>query len=185
MYKYLEDNLRQFIKRNGLPEVENTGSPIWRAEVDVEGYGPLPVINVVFSRYQGNNINETIVNTNGYVLAIPSYWINIDVEVAIIYISSFVDKWLNKYFGYTIPSYSNKKNGAPVPPGDDKPGCNCNCNGKPHLPMPGHPVPPPPTPPCPGDAMGGMFIPPPPPKQPTVIEGSDPNGHGYPVGPEG
>ena len=47
------------------------------------------------------------------------------------------------------------------------------------------PPPPPPPPPCPGDAMGGMFIPPPPPKQPTVIEGSDPNGHGYPVGPEG
>lgn len=126
MYDYLEKGLKRFLHDNTVAQIENSGSRVWFQTLDTIKQSPKPKINVVFSRYQGDSVNETILGNYGYVLAIPSYWIDVDCDLATIYISSFVDKYLADYFGYTINGDNTDD--------DTTPGCDHNCNGHPHHP---------------------------------------------------
>ena len=158
MYDYLEKRLRKFIHEEKTNNVENCGSRNCFMNIEDTGVVPKPTLNIVFSKYQGSETTYTDLGRHGYVLALPAYWIDVDEYTAIYYISSFVDKWLSKQFGYK----PNEDNTDDSNKDKDK--------DKPHV-CP-HPVPPPPPHPP---------VTPPPPMQ--VISTGGLAQYGYPVRP--
>ena len=138
MTDYMVASLKKFITEESMSRIENSGARIWKETYKEAKQRVKPFINVVFSRYQADNTSETDMGTAGYVLAIPAYWIDVSVELAIIYISSFVDTYLQENFGYGSNDSS------------DSSGSNSGggCGGRPK-PCPVHPKPPaPPAPPA-------------------------------------
>lgn len=164
MYVYMEKQLRKFLNDEKSTNLENAGSKVCYLPVENTKVAPKPIVNIVFSRYQGAEVTETKLDKYGYVLAIPSYWIDVAANTAVLYISSFVDAWLKEYFGYDDGS------------DDDSGGKEDEHHCDPHH-HHCHPVPPgPPHPP------GPPFTPPP----PQAIDARDPSQilkHGYPVKP--
>lgn len=121
-------------------DIENNGCAVWNVILtDLPFFeGKQPRISVVFSRYQSNQVNETVLmgddnHAIGYVLAIPSYWLDVDSYLVISYLSNYIDDFINKYFG-------NSGGG----------GCECPNTPPCHPPHHHHPpFCPTPVPPCP------------------------------------
>lgn len=119
-------------------DIENNGCAVWNVILtDLPFFeGKQPRISVVFSRYQGNQVNETVLmgdddHAIGYVLAIPSYWLDVDNYLVISYLSNYIDNFINTYFGSSG--------------GDSSSGSSSGCPNTP----PCHPPCPPPPPFCP------------------------------------
>lgn len=166
MYDYLEKRLRKFIHEEKTNNVENCGSRNCYMNIENTGIVPKPTLNIVFSKYQGAETTYTDLGKHGYVLALPAYWIDVDEYTAIYYISSFVDKWLTKQFGYNADETEEDDNDK------DKHHCEPHVHPPhPPIPHPPHPVPPPPPPP----------VTPPPPMQ--VVSTGGISQYGYPVRP--
>lgn len=165
MYDYLEKRLRKFIHEEKTNNVENCGSRNCYMNIENTGIVPKPTLNIVFSKYQGAETTYTDLGKHGYVLALPAYWIDVDEYTAIYYISSFVDKWLIKQFGYNADETEEDDNDK------DKHHCEPHVHPPhPPIPHPPHPVPPPPPP-----------VTPPPPMQ--VVSTGGISQYGYPVRP--
>lgn len=165
MYDYLEKKLRKFIHEEKTNNVENCGSRNCYMNIENTGIVPKPTLNIVFSKYQGAETTYTDLGKHGYVLALPAYWIDVDEYTAIYYISSFVDKWLTKQFGYNADETEEDDNDK------DKHHCEPHVHPPhPPIPHPPHPVPPPPPP-----------VTPPPPMQ--VVSTGGISQYGYPVRP--
>lgn len=163
MYEYLEKKLRSFIHDEKSNNVENCGSRNCFMPIKDTGLPYKVFLNVVFAKYQGAETTYTDLGTHGYVLALPSYWIDVDENSVIFYISSFVDKWLKTNFGYD-------------PDGDGKDDDHHIC---PHPHPHPHPCPPPcPPSPCPPP---GPHPHPHPPMEVVVTGGIEQ--YGYPVPP--
>jgi len=170
LYEYLEKSLKHYLCENTVSHIENNGSRCWIEKLTNTSINPAPSINIVFSRYQEAEVSETVITNHAYVLAIPSYWIDVDTTAAIMFISNYVDAWLTKYFGYQ-PEPQPEPPVPPVPPPPPPP----------PGPIPPGPIPPGPHPPCP-------HPPPPEPdmnRHPPVIQVMDgePRKYGYPVPP--
>lgn len=136
-------SLKRFIHDENVERAESSGSRIWKYQYNVPGVKLRPKINVVFSKHQGTETTETIVGTVGYVLAIPAYWIDVDEDIAAIYIASYVDAYINKYI---INGGSGESSGGacPKPPMPNPPFVP-PYPGPPHH---HHREPYPPVPPC-------------------------------------
>lgn len=160
MYDYLVKRLKKFIHEEKSNNVENCGSRNCCMAIEKTNIAPKPMLNIVFTKYQGSETTYTDLGKHGYVLALPEYWIDVDEYTVIFYISSFVDKWLTKQFGYSDNTEE-----------ETEPEHVC-----PH-PHP-HPVPPPPQPPVPHPPR--PVTPPPPMK---VIATGGISQYGYPVSP--
>lgn len=127
MTDYMIASLKKFLNEESVSRIENSGARIWKETYKEAKQRVKPFINVVFCRYQADNTSETDMGTAGYVLAIPSYWIDVTTDLAIIYISSFVDTYLKENFNYGVtnsssagsscnPSTSTGKKPCPVHP---------------------------------------------------------------------
>lgn len=127
MYDYLKKSLTSYVKTNNVSHIENNGSRMWKAYIEKSKLNPKPSVNVVFSRYQHTEVSQTVLGDYGIVIAIPSYWIDVDPELVILFVSQYIDPWLQKYFG----SSDDVINTNPIPPEN-----NCDCGGahRPHLP---------------------------------------------------
>lgn len=147
----MDDKIRnsflKFFRENKRNRIENDGCAVWNEVLtDLPFFdGKQPRVSIAFSRYQGNNTNATVVSTilntglnagqtqvMGYVLALPSYWLEVDEYLALNYVETFIDAFI-------LDNYSGV---------DDGPSCGCpdNC---PNNPPPCPPPPPPQYPPCP------------------------------------
>lgn len=142
-------NFDQWNNANHRNAIENNGVCVWNVILtDLPFFeGKQPRISVVFSRYQGNNVDTTVLMNEdnkaiGFVLAIPSYWLDVDHYLCTLYISGFIDDFINEYFGDSSGSGSGDSGGGcPVCPDD------CPINPPPCPPPPRPPFPPPVTPP--------------------------------------
>lgn len=170
MFEYLNESLKKYIMQHSVAHIENNGSRCWKEVIKESKLSPRPVINIVFSRYQHTEVSTTTIADYGIVLAIPSYWIDVDPNLVVIYVSQYIDPWLKEYFGYN-PSSGSTNNG------NSGNGNDCNCGGMHKPPMPPGNMSPPPNPPHhPGHHHG-----PPPPA--LEIQPEDPYKYGYPVAP--
>lgn len=172
MFEYLNESLKKYVTHHHVAHIENNGSRCWKEIIKESKLSPRPSINVVFSRYQHTEVSTTTIADYGIVVALPSYWIDVDPELLVIYVSQYIDPWLKQYFGYNTSSGSTN-NGASGNGNNN----NCDCNGMHKPPLPGTMPPPPPHHhPHPGHR---------PPAPPPVIEihPEDPFKHGYPVAP--
>ena len=156
----LRESFKKFHHENKRNRIENDGCATWNEILTELPFfdGKQPRISVVFTRYQGHTTNATVVKTIlesgldmgkeqvvGYVLAIPSYWLEVDVYLALNYVETYIDNFINDNFQTGSGGGSGSgEGGCPVCPDD--------CPIKPPPPMP--PCPPPP------------FVPPPPPPNP-------------------
>lgn len=139
MDKRLIDNFVKWNNANKRNAIENNGVCVWTVELtDLPFFeGKHPRVSVVFSRYQGINVNQTTLLSEsdkamGFVLAIPSYWLDVDQYLATIYISNYIDDFINKY--YPDSSYATgdgNGTGCPI--------CPDNCPNQPPI----NPCPPP------------------------------------------
>lgn len=158
MKDYMVKSLKSFITQEAVSQIENNGSRMWKTTYKEANQKTKPIICVVFSRYQMDNTTETIIGNAGYVVAIPSYWIDVDADLAVIYIASLIDSYLSKYFD----ANGNPINGGNCSgsgDGSTEGGCSPDCPGH-YLPPPHHPPKPPYKPP----------YPPPPPPPPNGLE---------------
>ena len=158
---------RDLGRKRGGNAIENNGCCVWHAMLtELPMFeGRHPRVSIVFSRYQGNQTNTTDImydddHAMGRVVAIPSYWLDVDHLLATIFISNFVDDFINQYY----PSYGD---GSGSGSGGDCPICPDDCPTKPPCPPPM-----PPRPPFPGPVT--------PPGVPPPF-----NDHISPVGPPG
>lgn len=139
----------RFFRDNKRNRIENDGCAAWNEILtDLPFFdGKQPRISVVFTRYQGHTINATVVKSllktglnasqeqvMGYVLALPSYWLEVDEYLAIQFIETYIDNFINANFD---TGDGNTGGNCPVCPDD--------CPSKPPIP----PCPPPPPPPPP------------------------------------
>ena len=142
----MDDKLiKQFDKwnnENHRNAIENNGVCVWNVILtDLPFFeGKQPRISVVFSRYQGNNVNTTtLMNESdraiGFVLAIPSYWLDVDHYLCTLFISDYIDTFINENFGEYI-------NGGGDGSGGNCPVCPDDCPIKPPCPPPPPPRPP-------------------------------------------
>lgn len=168
MYDYLKKSLTSYIKVTNVAHIENNGSRMWKEYIQKTKLNPKPSVNVVFSRYQHTEVSQTVLGDYGIVVAIPSYWIDVDPELVIVFVSQYIDPWLTKYFGSCDDTIST----TPIPPNMEN---NCNCDGahRPHL--PGTMPPPPPD--------HHHHHPPHGAPPPIQIDEGDPYKYGYPVPP--
>ena len=142
---------------NHRNRIENDGCAVWNVELtELPMFeGKHPRVSIVFSRYQGNQVNKTDLmgddeHAIGRVVAIPSYWLDVDHFLAINYVSNFIDEFINTYY----PDY-----------GDGSGSGSGEC-----------PIKPPPPPPCPPGPP--PYTGPTPPNVPPAF-----NDHISPVGP--
>lgn len=169
MDKRLIQDFDKWNNANHRNAIENNGCCVWHAELtELPMFeGRHPRVSIVFSRYQGNQTNTTDImydddHAMGRVVAIPSYWLDVDHLLATIFISNFVDDFINQYY----PSYGDGSGGGSGS-GGDCPICPDDCPTKPPCPPPM-----PPRPPFPGPVT--------PPGVPPAF-----NDHISPVGPPG
>lgn len=151
---------------NHRNRIENDGCAVWNVVLtELPMFeGKHPRVSIVFSRYQGNQVNKTDLmgdddHAIGRVVAIPSYWLDVDHFLAINYASNFIDEFINTYY----PTYGDGS-GSGDGSGGQCPICPDDC-----------PIAPP-KPPCP---------PPPPPYTGSTPPNIPPafNDHISPVGP--
>lgn len=145
MDKRLELDFVKWNNANHRNAIENNGVCVWNVVLtDLPFFeGKQPRVSVVFSRYQGTDVNQTVLVSEsdkamGYVLAIPSYWLDVDQYLVLLYISNYIDDFINKY--YPDSSYATggtaDDNNCPI--------CPDNCPSTPPSPYPPCSPPPPP-----------------------------------------
>lgn len=171
MDKRLEKDFTTWNNSNHRNAIENNGVCVWTVILtDLPFFeGKQPRVSVVFSRYQGNQINQTVLISEsdkamGYVLAIPSYWLDVDQYLVLLYISNYIDDFINKY--YPDSSYAT---GGDTSEDNDCPVCPDNCPSQ--NPCPPSPCPPPCSPPLFNDHMspvGPPIMSPPRPIDPNI-----------------
>ena len=149
----MDDRLRKsfirFWRDNKRNRIENDGCAPWNEILtDLPFFdGKQPRISVVFTRYQGHTVNATVVKTIletgldigseqviGFVLALPSYWLEVDEYLALNFVETYIDNFINENFD----SSGGNQGGTG---GSGCPVCPDNC--------PNNPPPPPPPPYCP------------------------------------
>ena len=155
----MDDRLRKsfirFFRDNKRNRIENDGCAPWNEILTELPFfdGKQPRISVVFTRYQGHTINATVVKTIletgidigkeqvvGYVLALPSYWLEVDEYLALNFIETYIDNFIANNFGTGGDSGDGSGgSGCPVCPDD--------CPNNPPSPPPPPPFMPPPCPP--------------------------------------
>lgn len=126
MKKEYVDSLKTWLNNgNRRQRIENDGCACWTVVFNELPLfeGKRPRASFIFSRYQGNQTNKTtIANGNGdiigLVVALPSYWLEVDPLLFISYIEALVDEFLLKYFPDSI-------NGGTVPGEYVDPCANC------------------------------------------------------------
>lgn len=139
----------RFFHDNKRNRIENDGCATWNEILtDLPFFdGKQPRISIVFSRYQGHTTNMTIIKTildngpnagseqiMGFVLALPSYWLEVDEYLALNHIETYIDAFIAEHF-------DNGQGGGECPV------CPDHC---PNIPPPPPPRPPHPHPPvCP------------------------------------
>lgn len=150
----LKNSFLKFFRENKRNRIENDGCAVWNEILtDLPFFdGKQPRVSIAFSRYQGSSTNATVVTTilntgintgkeqaMGYVLALPSFWLDVDEYLALNYIEAFIDAFI----------LDNYEDGS-----SDGSSCGCpdNCpNNPPPCPPPMYPPAPcpPSPPPCP------------------------------------
>lgn len=147
-------NFDKWNNENHRNRIENDGCAVWTVILtDLPRFeGKQPRVSVVFSRYQGNNTDKTILmgdnnHSIGMVLAIPSYWLDVDHYLCTNYISNYIDEYIETYFGDGSGDGSGSGSGGGCPICPD----NCPSNPPPPPPRP-RPFPPPPPPSTPPNA---------------------------------
>ena len=148
----LKNSFLKVFRENKRNRIENDGCVAWNEILTELPFfdGKQPRISVVFSRYQGHTTNMTIVKSIlengmnageeqiiGMVLAIPSYWLEVDEYLALNHIESFIDSFITENFD---TSGSGSGSGS----GSDCPVCPDNCPNNPPSYNPVPPCPPPP-----------------------------------------
>ena len=146
-------NFDKWNNENHRNRIENDGCAVWTVILtDLPRFeGKQPRVSVVFSRYQGNNTDKTILmgdndHSIGMVLAIPSYWLDVDHYLCTNYISNYIDEYIETYFG------DGSGDGGGSGSGGGCPICPDNCPSNPPPPPRPRPFPPPPPPPTPPNA---------------------------------
>lgn len=141
----LKNSFLVFFKNNKRNRIENDGCAAWNEILtDLPFFdGKQPRISVVFTRYQGHTTNMTVIKSIletgvnvgkeqvvGMVLAIPSYWLEVDEYLALNHIETFIDSFITDNFEDT-----NSGDGCPI--------CPDHCPNIPPCPPPCPPCPPP------------------------------------------
>lgn len=118
MLDYMKDSLRKFISENHVKHLESQGSVMWKCEYKEAKQRIKPVMHVVFSRYQGTEITETVVGNVGYVLALPSYWVDVDATALLALVGQYIDAYINEYVDQDLPDDGS---------GGNSDGNHCHC----------------------------------------------------------
>ena len=153
----LKRSLKSFLNNNSRARVENDGVAVWNEILTDLPYfdGKQPRVSIAFSRYQGHHVDKTVLSdilkngksqVIGLIVAVPSFWLNVDTYLAECYVEYWVDEFINEYFC--------KKPDKPACPQPQAP-----CPVRP-APQP-HPVMPPREPLPPGFSPAGTPTPPP------------------------
>lgn len=137
-------NFRKWHGENKRNRIENDGCAVWNVILtDLPFFeGKQPRVSVVFSRYQGTTISKTILKgdndqTIGMVLAVQSYWLDVDEYLCETFVFDYIDEFINDNFSNGNSSGSGSGTNLPC-------GCPDNCPSKNNGQMP---FPPPPRPP--------------------------------------
>ena len=103
----LNASLKKFLIENKRNRIENDGVATWTETLDelCPIDGKYPRFSVCFTRYQGKDVNKTKLMLDehhqiGLVLAVPSYWLEVDPFLCQLYLSAYIDEFLETYLGY-------------------------------------------------------------------------------------
>lgn len=167
MDERLSKSFIRFFRDNKRNRIENDGCAAWNEILtDLPFFdGKQPRISIVFSRYQGHTTNHTIIKTIldygvnagteqviGFVLALPSYWLEVDEYLAMNHIETYIDAFIAEYFDNGSNDGGGSGTGCPVCPDD--------CPSKPPCPPPPPPFCPPPVSPGPSPFLEPTTNPP-------------------------
>lgn len=146
----LIQSLKKFLSENKRNRIENDGCATWTESLtELPCFeGKSPRISIVFTRYQGKDINKTILMGDdthyiGLVLAIPSYWLEVDPYLCQVFLTNYVDEFINMINGESDGGGGSGGGGGDIPV--IRPDY---CPIKPPVPPgpPPRPMPPPPPP---------------------------------------
>lgn len=124
MKKEYVENLKSWLNNgNKRQRIENDGCACWTLVFNELPLfeGKRPRASFIFTRYQGNQTNKTIIaNGNnqviGQVTALPSYWLEVDPLLFVSYIEALVDEFLEKNFADYINGGGSGSGGTGVDP---------------------------------------------------------------------
>lgn len=147
----LVQSLKKFLNENKRNRIENDGIATWTETIDELNPidGKYPRFSVCFTRYQGKDVNKTKLMIDdehqiGLVLAIPSYWLEVDPYLCQLYLSAYIDEFIEEYMSYFGNGGGGSGGGGtPTIPTVKPPYCPIV------PPIPPAPVPPPPPVPVP------------------------------------
>lgn len=131
----MRKELEEWLSKNFCPLIETTGSLV--CELKYCANNTKGKIAIAFSRYHGEKDPwEYIIQDEGYVLTVPSFWLSIPRELVISYLAYYIDGYMDEYV-YNKNSNNNggnignTNNGCPT-----YPPCHTNLNPPPKPPMP-------------------------------------------------
>lgn len=131
----MEESLKLFLSSNGTNHIESNGSMSWQYKyVSKKDASIKANIAIVFSKYIIDGVVENTVDDVGYVLVIPSYWADIDRDLSIPYIWTYLGTYLDGLSG-------NSVNANYKPPAYKRPMYPQNAGAQPYPNIPTPPAP--------------------------------------------
>ncbi len=126
----MEESLKNFLSSNGTNHIESNGSMTWQHNYVSKKDSTIKAkVAVVFSKYIIDGVVENTVTDVGYVLVIPSYWADIDKDLCISYIWSYLGTYIDGLSNNSVnPSYR--------PPAFKPPQPGAGAQAYPHIPAP-------------------------------------------------